>query len=273
MSGQDDDRRELTRIAAARLHESITGNFTGSEAGLGQALRLLAKWRSQMLGSLIGEHTGSRVAGGPFAGMRYVEWGTEGGLAPRLLGVYESELHPFIERFAAEAFDDVVVIGCAEGYYAVGFALRVPDATVHAFDINPKAQRECRKLAAINQVSGRVRVGAAYAPALLEELRGRKALIFCDAEGAEADLMDPIRHPLLGSISALIVECHENSRPGVTRRIAEAFAPSHDVEFVPHAVGALTLPDWLQPYSHLDQLLSLWEWRESPTPWLVMTRK
>jgi hypothetical protein len=116
-------------------------------------------------------------------------------------------------------------------------------------------------------------VGSTYAPALLQELEGRRTLVFCDAEGAEADLMDPVRHPQLRSVSALVVECHENTHPGVTRQIADAFAPSHHVQFVDHALGALVPPDWLRPHSHLDQLLSLWEWRESPTPWLVMTRK
>jgi hypothetical protein len=40
-----------------------------------------------------------------------------------------------------------------EGYYAVGFALRMPDAIVYAFDIDPTAQHYCANLAKLNCVS------------------------------------------------------------------------------------------------------------------------
>ncbi len=32
-------------------------------------------------------------------------------------------------------------------------------------------------------------------------------------------------------------------------------------------------PAWFQQVSHLDQLLATWEWRASPTPWLVLKPK
>ena len=74
------------------------------------------------------------IRSGPFAGMRYVDTATEGALVPRLLGTYESELHPYLKRFAAEGCEDVIDVGCAEGYYAVGLARLMPGALVHGGD-------------------------------------------------------------------------------------------------------------------------------------------
>src|SRR5262245_55551368 len=85
---------------------------------LNELLRLLGKWRSQLLANTYIAHQGRRVLQGPFAGMEYVTSATEGALMPRLLGTYESELHPYILQFAERGLDRIIVIGCAEGYYA-----------------------------------------------------------------------------------------------------------------------------------------------------------
>ena len=82
-------------------------------------LRLAAMWRSTALAATYVAREGPVVMHGPFAGMTYVAEATEGALIARLLGVYESELHPHIEAFAAEGLDCVIDVGCAEGYYAV----------------------------------------------------------------------------------------------------------------------------------------------------------
>jgi FkbM family methyltransferase len=125
----------------------------------------------------------------------------------------------------------------------------------------------------MNSVSERVLVGAQFDPEILKEMDGRDTLIVCDAEGAEAELIDPVACPFIRSVSALIVECHEKKRPGVTERLTRAFAPTHQVHCVEHAFNAQVMPEFLRQHSHLDQLLTLWEWRPGPTPWLVLTSK
>ena len=60
---------------------------------------------------------------------------------PKLIGSYEEEVHPIIEEIIRRRYSIVVNIGCAEGYYAVGFALRIPDAIVYAFDVDTTAQQ------------------------------------------------------------------------------------------------------------------------------------
>lgn len=49
---------------------------------------------------------------------------------PNLVGSYESELHLQIEQLILERPQVVIDVGCAEGYYAVGLAQRLPDATI-----------------------------------------------------------------------------------------------------------------------------------------------
>ena len=66
-----------------------------------ELLRLLGRWRSQMLANTYISLQGARIWGGPFAGMEYVSAATEGALIPRLLGTYESELHAHLAQFAA----------------------------------------------------------------------------------------------------------------------------------------------------------------------------
>jgi len=261
----------LTEEMSDRLRDWAARPGIRTPQSLNGALRLLAKWRCRLIENTIWHAHRGVVYGGPFAGMRYLERPTEGGLAPRLLGSYESELHPFIERFIAKSFRQIAVVGSAEGFYAVGLALRCPQSVVLAFDTDAAAAPACRALAQINGAAERVLTRDAFVPDLLDDAEG--TFILCDIEGAEADLIDPVRYPVLRIVPALIVECHEAKRRGVIRQLTDAFASSHHVELVRHAPTAFALPDCLQGQSHLDQLLALWEWRMSPTPWLVMERK
>ena len=92
----------------------------------------LGRWRSKLLANTYIAHHGARILGGPFAGMEYVTQAAEGVLVARLLGAYESELHPHLAAFVAQGLDCVIDVGCAEGYYAVGLARMVPGLTVYA---------------------------------------------------------------------------------------------------------------------------------------------
>jgi len=262
---------DLNRIVADQLRELIKDPRLDTAHGLEMTLRFLAKWRSQLIANRL--KAGSAVVlGGPFAGMRF-ETVTEGNLAAKLIGSYERELQPFIERFIAARFDRLVDIGCAEGYYAVGFARRCPDTLVEAYDISEQAQTVCRRHAQLNGVAQRVRVSGAFAPESLDVAAAGRTLVLCDAEGAEAELIDPVKYPALRSVEALIVECHEDLRPGIVGRVRALFSPTHAITLVPNALPSAELPDWLQELSQLDQVLALWEWRQRPTPWLIMERK
>ncbi|WP_340645488.1 hypothetical protein [Phenylobacterium sp.] len=243
-----------------------------SEPELGTVLRVLAIWRSRLIAEALLRREGARILNGPFAGMEYVGEATEGALAPRLLGSYESELHPAIARFAAEGFDCVIDVGCAEGYYAVGLARLMPGVTVHAYDIVEKARQACAELAAKNEVGDRVIIGELFTPTGFEAFADRKCLVMMDVEGAEDDLLRPDLSPALARMS-LIVETHDVYRPGVLERLRDRFAATHDIQRLDQQGKSVPLPEWLAAQGHLDHLIAVWEWRIRPTPWLVMTPK
>jgi hypothetical protein len=192
----------------------------------------------------VGWH-GLTVTGGPFVGLRYP--GTEPlSLVPKLLGVYESELHGPVEDAIRAQPDVIVNVGAADGYYAVGLARRCPDARVIAYEADGGQAELCRRVAAANHVDVEVR-GAAGRDDL-----GAASLIVMDCEGCERTLLEP---PLE---AAVIVELHDFLDPGVGDAIAARFAPTHDVTLIPTAPQ----PPTRHPLS---------EQRPGPMRWAVMT--
>ena len=252
----------LRRIAAA----------PADPARLTEALRHLAKWRSELIANTLAERSGTVVLSGPFKGMKYPVRASEGSRSARLIGAYEASLAQVIEEIASRRYKLVVDVGSAEGYYAVGLALRLPLARVLARDENPRAQALCREMAEANGLSDRIEIGGRMTHADFDQCKGKKSLVVCDIEGAEAELLDPSLAP--GLLKAdILVEAHDCLRPGLSALIAGRFRASHEVRVIGRALDASGLPDWMESLSDLDRLIALWEWRSGPTPWLWMTRK
>lgn len=257
---------------ADRLRKLVTENPDLPDGELmARALIMSAVWRSKVWANTLAT-LDTHVRAGPFKGMNYVVKSAEGALLPRLQGVYERELHAELYRFAEEGLDCVVDIGCAEGYYAVGLAMLMPKVAVFAHDIDPVAQRRCSLLATENGVADRVTVGGVFNGEDFERFATRRTLVFIDAEGIENELLDPALYPALQSLS-IIVETHPQARPGVTQRLTDRFAATHDVTRIDPQVQAAEVDPRLSGASHLDMVLAVWEWRAGPTPWLVMRPK
>jgi hypothetical protein len=158
---------------------------------------------------------------------------------PKLLGTYERELWPAIEAICGAGCERVVDVGAAEGYYAVGMAARNPEAEVIAFEASPSARYLLRRLARRNSVSDRLRVlGSCDTGSLERALDGvRRPAVICDCEGAEDSLLRPDRVGALRR-ALVLVETHDGMETeagaleGITRRLRERFAPTHDVELI-----------------------------------------
>lgn len=262
------------RAQIARLLRETMGSWAGtpSMAELNWVLRLLCKWRGRVLADTYFARHGEAIYGGPFKGMAYVRNATEGALIPRLLGTYESELHPHIAALAEAGLECVVDVGCAEGYYAVGLARRMPGVTVYAHDIDANALAACEALAAKNGVADRVVVGGEFKAEDFQRFAGRRTLVMVDTEGAEVEILQPDRGPALAAMW-IIVETHDGYTPGALATLRTRFAATHDIVRVDGGHKTAELPGWLRALGHLDQLLAVWEWRAFPTPWLVMTPK
>ena len=262
----------LTEAIHNQLCERLRS--TPSILQLNNSLRLLCKWRSILIQNTILLKQATNVTQGPLAGLQFLPTSAEGSHVAKLLGCYEQPLQPFIEEAIAANYPSILNIGCAEGYYAVGMARRMPTTHVFAHDLNLKAQHICADLARKNQVADRVSVGGLFSAADFAAYAGQQVLVLCDIEGAERELLNPEIAPALCGMD-LIVESHECLIPGITQLLIDRFKGSHHITLVQDD-GQRRLdkaPQWFLNLAHLDQLLATWEWRSGPTPWLVMKSK
>lgn len=264
MTGQPTALTKATDLRLARLQAEAA-----TPARLEAQLRTLAKWRSAMLANTQARMLGGTVTAGPFAGMSYATQASEGGRAPRLLGAYEASLHPVIETVIARGYPLILDIGCAEGYYAVGLARRMPGTMVHARDMDAGARALCAETADANGVTDRVLIGPEVTHADFTLCNAARTFILCDIEGAEAELLDPKLAPALTQAD-ILVEVHEGMRPGLLTALTDRFSASHKITRIDRSLRPDLLPGWAETLSDLDRLLLLWEWRASPTPWLWM---
>ncbi|SLN65674.1 class I SAM-dependent methyltransferase [Roseisalinus antarcticus] len=257
----------LDQGIAAQVRALLDGPITRQVLNI--ALRVLAKWRARLIENTLTARQGRIVAGGPFAGLNYTVGSAEGALLPRLLGCYEATIAPVIEEIATRNYGLVIDVGAAEGYYAVGLAMRMPGVQVWARDSNAIALERCRKLAADNGVADRVTTGGIVTHDDLAVCAEARTLLICDIEGAEEHLLDLLRAPALARAD-ILVECHDSLQRSLSTKLAARFASTHEVSRYDREIRPDALPDWSEEMSDLDRLLFLWEWRAGSTPWLWM---
>lgn len=260
----------LNRHTQAAVREILQSEPTTAQ--LNNALRYLAKWRAKLIHNTITQKNGTTIAYGPFAGMVYDVSASEGAAVPRLLGAYEASLAPTIDAIVKSAPKLIIDVGCAEGYYAVGMALRLPDAHIWARDADASARTKCAHLAEINGVSQRVKIGGIMTHQDFDICNQQRTVVICDIEGGEKDLLDPTFASGLQAADVL-VECHPYADANMAGIIKNRFTPTHTIRQIDRAVDTDALPDWMDETNDLDRLLALWEWRSTPTPWLWMTAK
>jgi hypothetical protein len=173
------------------------------------------------------------VSAGPFKGLRYAGWSGHGSAVyAKLLGTYEAELHPFVEKIIAVTPKLVIDVGCAEGYYAVGLARRLAGAKVVAADSSERARQMCSEMACLNNVLDRVEtMGVLDREGLLKFTEHPGGCLICDCEGGEKGLLD---EEVLTKLSSwfLLVEMHEYLVPGIEDRLIGLAALTHDVEVI-----------------------------------------
>jgi len=228
------------------------------------------------LGQLTRERCDRRVRSGPFLGMRYIDNSVGSAYIPKLLGIYERELHRVIESACNAGFSLIVDIGAAEGYYAVGMATRNPGARVEAFEMDPTGLKALKEMAALNGVGDRISIRGKCEVSTLQstlEHEPGRYLIICDVEGYEETLLDPCLVTTLGAAS-ILVELHDFLIPGITDLLKERFSSTHRIEhiwqeprdssdFPFRSIGTALLPG-----AYLDWAVS--EWRPERMAWLWM---
>jgi hypothetical protein len=245
-------------------------------SNLQQQLKQVADARRRELLLFMFDQTKGLVQTGPFKGMTIVpffSWG-DGDSPAKLLGVYEDELHPAIEHAIAANPDLVLNIGCAEGYYSVGVARRLPNATNIAVDINPSAVDICSKNF---QVNGVTKYECLLRPTTAIWLgktlsKGQAPLLVMDCEGAELTLLEPTEAPELATATVL-VECHDCVTPGITDAIKQRFESTHNIVSIEQKFKDPYQFDFLKQLSDCDKWALVHEGRPNAMTWLYMTPK
>lgn len=217
------------------------------------------------------------VQNGPFRGMKYTSQSYGSSLLPKLIGTYESELHPAIEELLRNDYSTIIDIGCAEGYYAVGLGMRCPRAQVFAFDTAPSARQLCTQLAEINGIANRIHIDGFCDGAKLASLcNARRALVISDCEGYEYLLFTEDVVPAL-SRHDLIIEAHDFINIEITSKLRERFSLTHEIESIKSTDDIQKAhtyqSDLLRPFDTITRKLILAERRPAIMEWLVMTSR
>ncbi len=244
--------------------------------------RRLASWLASPLAypsAQIARQTRCHVLLGPFGGMRYPFSFLPRNLflGPFQVGSYEGELHPTVERIVAGSPRVLVNVGAGEGYYAVGFAQRLAELEVTAFEADPAIRAAGERLARLNGVDDRVEARGectqAELAALDERLADGPVCVVMDCEGCEAQLADPGLAPWMARASWL-VELHTSVDSEIEARLSDRFAPTHEISVV------RARPPWASQWEELmrlrglrqiDRELLVAEFRHGGQDWLWAT--
>jgi hypothetical protein len=150
-------------------------------------------------------------------------------LYPKLLGTYEKELEFIIEHSISKRHDLIIDVGAADGYYAVGFAIRCPDSHIIAYEDDSLARHQLQNLANLNKVNGKLDIRGRCETSDLMNVTEKCGLIIIDCEGFEETLLSiPVINHLKGW--DFIVETHDGLVPEVTCLLEKRFAQTHNTE-------------------------------------------
>jgi len=215
------------------------------------------------------------VVSGPFKGLALAPHP----FLPHLLGSYERELHGTIEALCRRPWRRIVNVGGGNGFYIVGFGLRVPGAELVVFELTAEARAVIADTAGRNGLSARTRILGAAEPANLEPAVAGEGptLVVMDVEGAEIELTDPARVPSLRA-TTMLIETHDVLRAGCRDAIVTRYGASHTITtIVPQPRTLADFPASLAPM--LPRLMparcveSVQEWRGGPQEWLLLEPK
>lgn len=208
---------EVVADATKRMHQ-----ITQEPARFQESNRLLGIVSTELV-----------VRNGLFKGMKYPDARSAGSsLLPKIIGSYESELAQIFEKILDREYSEIIDIGCAEGYYAIGLAIRFPKALCYAFDTSADARSMCESMARLNGVESRIVLGKLCDPAALctIPIHGH-ALVISDCEGYEKTLFtkEVFEH---FENHDILIEAHDMFDIEITPELISRAADTHKVTLI-----------------------------------------
>jgi hypothetical protein len=173
------------------------------------------------------------VQTGIFKGMHYPIDAFGSALIPKLAGTYESDLQSWLGKLLkSNAQFNLIDIGAAEGWYAVGLALSSRVERVVAFESSTKARYLMNQLAEANGVLEKIQIESEFSGGqqfdfIIEGLNTlNTTLLICDIEGGEELFLDT---NLTLDNYFFIFECHDHIIPEIGNKLRLKFSHSHNV--------------------------------------------
>jgi hypothetical protein len=221
-------------------------------------------------------HSEGAVVSGPFAGMKFNNKHFD---LPKILGTYEIELHEVFDRLKGRKYLNVVDVGAAEGYYAVGVMVWNKECSVIAYEGNSNYHESIRYLARANNVEARLELRGVCNEENLNSLGSQlsKAFIIVDVEGYEKILLNPERVPALRT-ATILVEVHDCFVKGCTETIIERFRDSHEISSFKSRdryVSEYPLDSGFSRHSLMQSTVikAIGDGRTEPNGWLLLEPK
>lgn len=171
------------------------------------------------------------VKNGPFSGIKYPKLiSNHSAIYPKIIGSYETELAESIRGILKNSHKVIYDIGCAEGYYAVGFAINFPDSIVYAIDNDQNALKNCNDMCELNNIKNVIPKNE-FKLSELNNYDFENALIFCDSEGYEKQIFELENIKYFNS-ATVIVEVHDFIFRGLSDIISSNFKNTHTVNVI-----------------------------------------
>lgn len=172
------------------------------------------------------------VLNGAFKGLIYPSLDiTESTLVPKIVGSYEYQLQPWFRQIIKSDYSDIIDIGSAEGYYAVGLAQKMPNTTVHCYDINVKDIEFSKQMAKVNNATNMTWNAFCDEKTLINFPHRGKTLIISDCEGYELQLFT--KEVIKKCKNAdFLIELHNNMNPIISTELLSRFQFTHDFVYV-----------------------------------------
>ena len=211
--------------------------------------------------------TRKRIFSGPFQGLYYVDESVGSSYYPKILGIYEKELHGILVANKLDSFDKIIVIGAAEGYYAVGLAKKWKRPVI-AFEENQKGRELITRLSLIN--GAEVFIEASFDATY--DTKSKKDFILMDVEGAEEELLDEQRFAAWNA-SVILVEVHSVE---IKERLYKRSNATHSSFFTPVVKRTMNDYPFKPPFSRLLKRwwwASIQEWRSDSIGWIIFEPK
>lgn len=235
-------------------------------------------WGSRYVNSLLESR---KLSTGLFNGMHYVNQSVCGSIIPKYLGTYEIELISIFKELFKIPFTHIIDVGAAEGYYAVGCALKFPHSQIIAYEGTEEGRQLLKQVVLMNGVVDHIQIRGYCTP---EDLKTETSsysentynLLIMDVEGLEESILKLHEASDLKNFFILI-ELHDWVDEFMGDRIMKKFSITHSIEEIQarkRQFSDFDIPSFLPLRIYLFPSLLAFSWeRPLPMRWLYLKPK